>query len=179
MTKVFVLLRVLSILVVAIGPAAYCYLTLEGIRSTYASNRTECTTVSAAAPDTKEVPVVVGTIQKQSEVLQNWGLALLGGVVVLLATPNLHQFRFTYLIHLSLAPTLGLLGGSIYASLLLLRRMTYLQGTGCLTPTPSINSLLAEQTVFLLWAVLLLAFFALWCLIERSAGWARVDQPSP
>lgn len=177
MTKLLVFFRVLLILVVALGPATYCYFTLEGIRSSYSAANSDCPSASTVASDVKEPPPVAGTVQKQIETLQTWALALLGGVVVLLATPNLQHFRFTYFNYVLLAPTLGLLGGSIYASLLLLRRTAYLHGVGCFTPTSSINSLLSSQTDFLIWAVVLLALFALWCLVQLSAGWAG-DNPS-
>jgi hypothetical protein len=137
---------------------------LNDIRNTYAN---ELIKKGAKADWARAVDFM----QKQSELLLNWAIALLGGIVAIITTRTLHQFKYIKLLYLLLAPALSLLVGSIWAAQLFQRRLTYLKlhdrtGSGGGT----LNDLLLAQSEYLQYAIWILAFFSVICLIQIVAG---------
>ncbi|MFC5770697.1 hypothetical protein [Thauera sinica] len=115
----------------------------------------------------------IPSMQKQSELLLSWAIAIVGGIVALITTKNLHHFKMIRFLYLILAPALSLIAGSIWIAVEFQSRSSYLLLNKCSDFEGTLNKLLLVQTDLFKFSLAALVLFAIICLIQLTLGYVK------
>ena len=114
----------------------------------------------------------------QSEVLTNWGVALVASLAALAVTTKVHFIKGLPWIYLLLAPAASLLLGSLRAGVLFQQTMNYQVLHQDYSSANALNCYLNWQYDFFYWSLVLLLFFALAFFAQIILGAVHpIDEP--
>jgi len=152
------------------GPAIYAYLRIGEVERAFDK---PCVKVTELENDQADWIPAIPSMQKHSELLVSWAIAISGGIVALITIRTLHQFQTIRFLYLLLAPALSFIIGSIWAAVAFQSRASYLLLNRCADSEGTLNGLLLVQTDLFQYSLATLVIFALVCLIELILGTVR------
>lgn len=133
----------------------YWYCRIDAIRAEYQESMKKPQGTELGSQQTN---AILPDMRKQNELLTNWGVIALGGLIALTVTTKVHPISRLEWIYLLFVPAASLLLGSLWASVVFQRRLTYLALKG-IASVESLNKLLTAQSDFLQLGILILGLF--------------------
>lgn len=156
------------IVLVALGvPAIYSCVRIGEVEKTFGKG---CVEIDERKSEKTDWTPVIPSMQKHSELLISWAIAIAGGIVALITTTSLHQFQMIRPLYLVLVPALSLIIGSLSAAVVFQSRASYIILNKCADSEGTLNDLLLVQTDLFQYSVATLVLFAVVCLTELISG---------
>lgn len=166
----FTIIRAAILLILLLASGWWSYCKVEQASGNYRE-------VETIPPDKEKLNTsfksAAGELSKQQELFQNWSVLILGGIVAIITTTNVHRSPNVEWAFIPLGPAAVFLLNSLKAGWEFTRRYAFLVSRDNFLDLNSLSTLVLIQSNLFLYAILCVSLFASWFLF--LIVWGKIE----